>query len=563
MDIRTGWVSPPSLAGGLDHLGIQQLPARIFSNLLPGITVVTDRVANYSFYPWVSWIHHEHSGTIGLDFVHFLRRAECLITLLAERHTIARQEDERFHSRGLVGRLSLTKLLRAGEARPIEFGSVAALRASDDDRTYFKNRYGGLGQYYLGPLRDLGVLHRIGDRVEVSEDIGLPLAKAFDERVDGAAFLRILKRGDANDEDLDALSSFCPCQLAGNTNERELLLDLLLARQEGAAAPDILRRQTLLLLLELAERQGTQGRVPLDDAFKAACLTGALESGDRWTVPEPWQRVVNAWATYERNDLLSIAALGVFWVALRKMDLNGGGAAQSREVGGWVAGAAEEALGDLASKTLEAGVRDIAEQLPPLAMWTHDAHEFQVGYEVRRAARSDDEAGCLRASATVLLALAARHLHPHAYAEAGVPADYLLDYPLNLNSFAASVRGEWSRLSVARWLGELAAAWGIEAHLRVALRKLHHESKDTFLVRMTDEGLLRPPDAKEPPLPSFTASRLNRAVQFAVDLGLASWEVAGSTQAERGGMEGDQEEEGGWVARITDRGRTVLGQLRG
>lgn len=54
MDIRTGWVSPPSLAGGLDHLGIQQLPARIFSNLLPGITVVTDRDANYSFYPWVS-----------------------------------------------------------------------------------------------------------------------------------------------------------------------------------------------------------------------------------------------------------------------------------------------------------------------------------------------------------------------------------------------------------------------------------------------------------------------------------------------------------------------------
>ena len=80
---------------------------------------------------------------------------------------------------------------------------------------YFKNRYGGLGQYYLGPLRDLGVLHRIGDRVEVSEDIGLPLAKAFDERVNRNAFLQILKQGHANDDELDAVRSFCPCHLVG------------------------------------------------------------------------------------------------------------------------------------------------------------------------------------------------------------------------------------------------------------------------------------------------------------------------------------------------------------
>ncbi len=562
MDVRTGWVTPPSLAGGLDHIGIQQLPGRIFSNLLPGITVVTDRVANYSFYPWVSWVHHENSGTIGLDFIHFLRRAECLITLIAERHTTASQEDERFHSRGLVGRLSLTKLLRPEEARPIEFSLVAAPR-SENEGSYFKNRYGGLGQYYLGPLRELGVLHRIDGRVEVSEDIGLPLAKAFDERVNRNAFLQILKQGHANDDELDAVRSFCPCHLAGNTSERELLLDLLLARQEGATAPDLLRRQTLLLLLELSERQGTHGLVPLDEAFKAACLTGALESGAPWTVTQPWQRVVNAWATYERNDLLSIAALGVFWVALRQLDQHGGAASQSREVGAWVTAVAEEALGHLASVTLEEGVRETGERLPPLAAWSHDSHEFQVANQIRRAARSDDEEGCLRASATVLLALASRHLHPHPYAEAGVPADYLLDYPLNLNAFAASVEGEWSQLTVCRWLGELAAAWGIEAHLRVALRKLHHESKDTFLVRMTDDGLRRPPDAKEAPPPSFTASRLNRAVQFAVDLGLASWEVAGATQTEPRGSEGDQEEEGGWVARITDRGRTVLGELRG
>jgi hypothetical protein len=93
METRTGWVKPPSLSGGLDHIGIQQLPIRIFSTLLPGITVVTDRVANYSFYPWVSWVYHEECDALGLDFIHFLRRAECLNTLIAERHTQVTGDD--------------------------------------------------------------------------------------------------------------------------------------------------------------------------------------------------------------------------------------------------------------------------------------------------------------------------------------------------------------------------------------------------------------------------------------------------------------------------------------
>ena len=561
MEIRTGWVAPPSVAGGLDHIGIQQLPVRIFSNLLPGLTVVTDRVANYSFYPWVSWVFHETSDATGLDFIHFLRRAECLVTLIAERHAQVRREDERFHSRGLVGRHTLARLIRPEEPRPIEFGSIAALR-SENEGSYFKNRFGGLGQYYLGPLRDLGVLSRAGDDIKVSEDIGLPLARAFDERADRQAFVRILAQGHASDAELDGLASFCPCHLADNVGERELLLDLLFARQDKAANADLLRRETLLLLLELSDKRGADGVLPLDEAFKAACLTGALDLGKPWVVEPSSQGVVQAWGTYERNDLLSIATLGIFWVALRKLDERDGVAANSRQVGSWVEGYAEEVLGDVASATVHAAVLETADRLPALADWSDDGHEFQVAKSVPRAARSDADDECLRASSTVLLALAARHLHRHPYAEAGVPPDYLLDYPLNLNTFANSVKNEWSRLTVPQWLGNLAASWGIEAHLRVALRKLHHESKDTFLVRMTDDGLRRPLDAKEPPLPSFTASRLNRAVQFAVDLGLANWE-AGGTGVEPEDSDDTRDDEGDLVARINNNGRTVLGALRG
>lgn len=562
MEIQTGWVAPPTLAGGLDHIGIQQLPVRIFSTLLPGLTVVTDRVANYSFYPWVSWVHFQSAEQTGLDFIHFLRRAECLLTLIAERHAATTGESERLHSQGLVGRNSLTKLVKPDAPRPIEFGPLAALR-SENEGSYFKNRYGGLGQYYLGPLRDLGVLHRVGDRVEVSEDLGLPLATAFEERVDRAEFIRVLVQGHASDAELDALASFCPCHLAGSTSEREQLLDLLLARQGDGDEAALLRRQSFLLLLELSDRRGTEGDVPLDEAFKAACLTGALDSGETWTVPDSWRRVVKAWGTYERNDLLSVATLGVFWVALRSLDDRRGIAAHSREVGSWVTQLAQDALGELASTPLAIAIQQTKDALAPLNEWQREDHEFQVANRIRPAAEKDHDSGCLRASSDVLLALAARHLHPHPYVEAGVPADYLRDYPLNLNRFAASLEGPWAGLSVAEWLGELAASWGIESHLRVALRKLHHESKDTFLVRMTDEGLRRPPDGKEPPVPSFTASRLDRAVQFAVDLGLADWQTPGASGGGQGQGDSEEPSGSGWIARISDRGRAVLEELRG
>jgi hypothetical protein len=64
------------------------------------------------------------------------------------------------------------------------------------------------------------------------------------------------------------------------------------------------------------------------------------------------------------------------------------------------------------------------------------------------------------------------------------------------------------------------------------------ESKDTFLVRMTDEGLRRPPDAKEPPLPSFTASRLNRAVTLDEPLARALLQAGLTPSLELGGSRG-------------------------
>lgn len=556
MQVKTAWIKPPTKTGGLDHIGIQQIPIRIFSTLLPGLTVVTDRVSNYSFYPWVAWAFDEDKGQLGLDFVATLRRADCLLTLIAERHAQVGQEDVKLHSKGLVGRNTLAPVLRDATARPIPLGQLAALR-SDNPESYFQNRYGGLGQYYLGPLRELDVLQRVGEKVELSTDVGAPLARAFDGRVDRKSFLRVLKAGVVGERDLDRLASFCPCQLSAHEPERELLIDLLFGRKAKLDQTDEPRRQTLLLLLDLASHRDGSGGAPLDVAFRAGCLTGALDDGSKWESPEAWSRVRRAWATYERNDELAIAVLGIFWVALRMLDDQGGAAQSVGEVSRLVSKITREALGKRAAVKVHEAVAETAKVLPAIEDWHDPSHEFSRSRDVWSSGREGEIPDCVRASVETLLALVARHAEQHPYQAVGIPSDYLSEYPLNLSSFHQSATSEWQALTVGDWIGTLAAEWGIEAHLRVALRKLHRESLDTFLLYVSDDGIRRRRDA-EPPRPSFTASRLNRAVQFLVDLGLATWEPPTAT-----GDGGDADYSGDWVARISASGRQLREELGG
>lgn len=553
MDAKTAWLNPPFKAVGIDHLGIQQTPIRIFSTLLPGLTVVTDRVSNYSFYPWVAWAFDQEQDWGGLDFIRVLRRAECLLTLIAEWHAKVCGEDEMTHSRGLVGRNTLAPALHEDASRPIPLGELAAPRL-ENPRSYFQHEAGGLGQYYLGPLRELGILQRSGTRFEYSDDVGAPLARAFDSRIDRKAFLRVVRRGLVDEKDLDQLKRFCPCYLADHPPERELLIDLLFARKGEPAQPDVYRRQTLLLLLDLASRRAHFGSAPLDAAFRAACLTGAIDDGTSWRVPEPWRAVQRAWATYTRNDWLSIGVLGIFWAALKLLDEQGAQAESTRVIGEFVSQKVKAALGQEAEQGLADIITAKAVSLPPLAQWEAPNHEVQRSFAVRSEARSGNIDGCLRAAVDTLTALAARHLELQPYREIGIPPDYLDDYPLNLSSFQLKLAEDWRTLSLAEWAGVLATDWGLEAHLRVALRKMHYESRDTFLLYVTEEGVRRRLET-EAPLPGFTASRLNRAVRFLADLGLVIWEQPDDTNDVIAQYSGE------WVARISPTGRQLREEL--
>ncbi len=512
------WVQPPEPIRGLDHLGVQAPCVAIYTQLLPGITNVTDRARYYSFHPWLIWSFERRGLERTPDaFARFVRRAECLFALVGLRHgRVSGDQDTAQHDAAVVGRQKLSQV----EADEFDLGEFAAL---EGPRRYFKNRYGGLGQYYFGPLRDLRVLDSVEGAprglVGYDKTRGHAIATAFEAVVDHEQFFAVLEAPTVRTEDLDALASFCPCRLRTNDAERDLLLDLFLARVPTYQADGgLVRRDSLALLLDLIDRGADRDpMVDVVDAFRTACYAGALPDGTTWAPPAALARVAAGWATYQRNELLSVGLQSLFAALLRAVDDRSAGRFDRPSSMGPLALDLCRGLGSaLLERPLPRAVEETAAALPALEAWNDDGHELQLG---RRCPATFEEGEIERLGTTairILLAIAARGLPAYPYADLALDPEYFSPREIHLVSFRDGLMGSWRALTVGSWIEWLAVRWGIERHLRVALRKLRGQRQDTFRVRPLEIGF----QVVDAPPPAFTVPRLGRAVQILLDLGL-------------------------------------------
>lgn len=158
--LETGWIKPPRETTGLDHLGVQMPGIEIYSQLLPGITNVTDRIRYVSLYAWLFWHFERREWRALSEWKPMLRRAECLFSLIALRHGQVVGGVYNDHGGTTVGSGSLYNRIteaEKGQALDLEDYAHEAPESQRPGR-YFKNRLGGFGQYYFGQLRQLGVL---------------------------------------------------------------------------------------------------------------------------------------------------------------------------------------------------------------------------------------------------------------------------------------------------------------------------------------------------------------------------------------------------------------------
>ncbi len=426
----------------------------------------------------------------------------------------------------MVGRDTLTPLmdiLEKGES--IALSRYTILEDGFKER-YFKNKLGGLGQYYAGPLLEFGILGgNSKSGFQYDRKKGGMLAEAFDEGVDRALFFRTLEADTVTLDLLDALYGFCPCQLKHNPNEQACLVDLFFAQENFLdASAGLKRRQTLCLYLDLIKNIEAQNISFDHHIFRSCVYTGYLPDGKPWRLDPALKKIQAAWRVFQKNELLSIALQGVFWVGLRALE-----AQQLRQnrfpsvesFAEWFvqSDSLKAAVGENLSEQFSVVLSDARQMLPSLNAFSDPLHEMAMATEIIQRSRVKTTENLPEAviplSLGILTNLILRNgASPDPYENITFPEDYKWYYPVNLESFAHYSDKEWPNMKSAEVIAFLIGHWGFENHFRVAMRKLRYDSRDTFQVRPTDYGL----EWKNTPEPIYTNPRFVQGVRILWDI---------------------------------------------
>ena len=523
MEIATSWVKPPPQIGGLDHLAVQAPCISIYGRLLPGITNVTDRARYYSFYPWLIWSFDRRGFTkYGDEFKERFRRADCLFTLITERHAYHTGVDYEDHAGAMVGSNTLAPVAKAlGDTDTLTLSDFS-LRDGAKVR-YFKNPLGGLGQYYLGVLRELAILD--GDTtsgVKYTRQIGQVIAEHMDAGLDGDLFHSVVESNTVTTQQLDALSTACPCQLHNNAGESGLLVELFFSRGLFHDMEALPRRRTLQSILQLSTLLADDNAEISEATFRACAYSGGLPNGQSWPIPESLAQNRAKWSIYARNELLSVATQGLFYALLDGYEESGRRFQASAQLVDWFirtpeSQAALDAIG--ASRRFSQVVETTAAQLPPLTNWKDQDHEVQYAEQLVQLCRNEKSAenrsNIISAALRILISLTQRSsTELHAYGDLVFEDGYFGYYPINLRSFRFHADNTWPSMTATEFLRWLLLHWGIDNHLRVALRKLRGQSQSTFRIRPSDQGL----EVTAIPPAVHTRPRFNQAVRILKDL---------------------------------------------
>ena len=540
MKTETAWVKPPPQVGGLDHLAVQAPCINVYGRLLPGITNVTDRARYYSFYPWLIWAFDQRGWTKYDDeFVERFRRADCLFSMISLRHALVSEDHYDDHARAMIGSNTLGPVVR-------ELKSSASVALSDYSRRtgakdrYFANKLGGLGQYYLGVLRELAILD--GDAksgLKYTHQLGQLIAERLDHGIERREFLDVVEADVVSTRELDSLKALCPCHLKENCGEADVLRDLFFARGVFYDSEAMPRRRSLQSIIQLSDLLAAEGCKLTEDTFRACVYSGALPSGAHWDAPKSLITNRQRWASYARNEILSVAVQGLFFALLDAYEESGLRKNTSAEMVQWFL-EQPEALSTVrelgTNKSYQQLVKDSESWLPAVTDWTASDHEVQLAERIVKFSRGSRSAGCreiiILIGMRVLIALGARRKAGQCgYADLVFEKGYFRYYPINLRCFEFHAKKTWVSLAGTDLLGWILLNWGIEVHLRVALRKLRAQSQSTFRVRPAERGF----EVVGVPQATHTRPRFDQAVRILKDIGaLARSESGGWVSCELG-----------------------------
>jgi hypothetical protein len=292
---------------------------RLASRLLYCITSITPRARYFSFIPWCIFDHRQHEKgkphALGLRDGIIIR--EQAFTLAC----IAHHEGEPCSGGGLVGSRDAKRWFAIG-------GKEANFRKM---KKFSKNP--ALGAY-LNSLVNLGLFVTEAERPDSDEEatdpeltfddielslLGLDLAERYGRKAGGLATAKKIASKDrcctvADLAEFGRDGGLCELALPGSADQ-ELLRDIFFALVGTKGESHPVRRQSLLLMLDLCRQLSADGWQFTEEEFAGAVYYGEVANDEARlpvVVPPQLQDIATRWRMFYFHHFMSVALEGAF-----------------------------------------------------------------------------------------------------------------------------------------------------------------------------------------------------------------------------------------------------------
>jgi hypothetical protein len=425
---------------------------RLASRLLYCITSITPRARYFSFIPWCIFDHRQNEKgkphALGLRDGIIMR--EQALTL----GCIAHHEGEPCTGGGLVGSRDAKKWFANG-SKQANFKKM---------KKFSKNPAMGA---YLNSIVNLGLFVTEAERPDADEEgvgeeftfddielsaLGLELAKRFDQKAGGLDATKNI----ASKErccSLDDLAEFGKygglCELPNKGSaDRELLRDIFFALVESKGESHRVRRQSLLLTLDLCRQLSADGWILNEAEFASAVYFGEVaneESRFAFSVPLPLLDIATRWRMFYFHHFMSVAFEALFsWLVSQLGNCGLAGAS----VDSLVVQLAEPAVSKNLSEILGVQIKGAFGDMTPSALCS--AAGIEGGTLNEAMSKSFDHSVTSRTPFAEDSLEALIRSNEHLYSSTG------LALPMLLLSVTLARYSQWERTDYGKWLANAA-----------------------------------------------------------------------------------------------------------
>lgn len=425
---------------------------RLASRLLYCITSITPRARYFSFIPWCILDHRQHEK--GKPHALGLRDAIILREQVLTLGCIAHHQGEPCAGGGLVGSRDAKKWFASGGEvanfkKMKKFSKVPALGA------YF-NSLVNLGMFVTD--KELPDTDDENESPEFTFDdidlsaLGLDLAKRYDSTASGLSATKQLASKERSCT-IDGLAEFGKhgglCELSHQScGDRELLRDIFFALVETKGDSHRVRRQSLILTLDLCRQFSNKDWVLNEPAFAGAVYFGEVANDDarlKVVVAKQLLDIATRWRMFYFHHFMSVAFEGMFSWLVSQLDNCGLAGAT---VDSLVSQLSEPAVSENLSEILQVDLNEPFGNLTPSALF----------------AKAGIPTGDLDADLSKSLDVAVRSLTPFAEdslenlirSKGNLDSSTGLALPMILMGMTLGRYTQWETTNYGKWLASVA-----------------------------------------------------------------------------------------------------------